>query len=71
VFSDGAERVLSEMLFHADVVETVKARPPIVAWRTIGTTRSAVKHQDLYLPSEKPQCSDMEVFQMVNTDLDV
>jgi len=32
VFSDAAERVLSVMLFHADVAEAAKARPPIVAW---------------------------------------
>jgi len=35
VFSDGAERVLSEMLFHDSVAEAVKACPPIMAWRTV------------------------------------
>jgi len=35
MFGDGAERVLSEMLFHADETEAVKAHPLIVAWRTL------------------------------------
>jgi len=38
VFSAGAERVLSEMLFHV----AAKACPQIVAWRTLGMARSAV-----------------------------
>ena len=42
MFDDGAERVMSEMLFHADVAEAATARPPIVAWRTLGMTRSVV-----------------------------
>ena len=42
MFNDGAEHVLSEMLFNADVAEAVKARPPIVARRTLGMTRSVV-----------------------------
>jgi len=44
VFSDGAERVLSEMLFHADVAEAAKAKAclAIIAWRTLGMTRSVV-----------------------------
>ena len=42
VFNDGAEHVLSEMLFNADVAQAVKARPPIVARRTLGMTRSVV-----------------------------
>jgi len=56
VLSDGAERVLSEMLFHANVAEAVKARPLIVARQTLGMTTSVVKHQYLYLQSEKPPC---------------
>jgi len=40
VFSYGAERVQSEMPFHADVAETANARSTIVALRTLGMTRS-------------------------------
>jgi len=54
VLSDGAERVLSEMLFHANVAEAVKARPLIVARQTLAMTTSVVKHQYLYLPYKKP-----------------
>jgi len=42
VLSDGAERVLSEMLFHADVTDAAKARPPIMALMDRGMTRSVV-----------------------------
>jgi len=51
VFSDGAERVLSKMLFHADVAEAVKARPPIVAWRTLGMTMTIATDDDPCLVS--------------------
>jgi len=42
VISDGAKRVLSEMLFHADVTDAAKARPPIATWRTLGMTRGPI-----------------------------
>ena len=46
MFSAGAERVLSEMLFHV----AAKACPQIVAWRTLGMARSAVDN------GIQPQC---------------
>jgi len=42
VFSDGAEFVLSEMLFHAEEAEGAKAPPTIVAWPALGMTRGPI-----------------------------
>jgi len=42
VFSNSVERVLSKVLFHAEVAEAAKARPPIIACQTLVMTRSMV-----------------------------